>query len=72
MSRITYLMLQSNAVLFINTSDRSECWITKDGTTPHALMLSCSLDKRQEMEKVVADVKAGVYDLVSSGMGPIG
>ena len=57
MSRITAWMIQANDVTFIDTPERSECWITKGGQ-PHALMLSCPLDKRAEMEAIVAAVKA--------------
>lgn len=56
-SRITYWMLQGNDVIFVDTAERSECWITHSGV-PHALILSCPLDKRKEMEQFVADIKS--------------
>ena len=57
-SRITAMMLQTNDVQIIDTDVRSEAWIVKNGN-PHALMLSCPLDKRQDMEKVIKELKEG-------------
>ncbi len=55
-SRLTYLTICTNEVQFIDTPQRSECWIVKDGR-PHALQLSCPLDKRKEMEELIASWK---------------
>lgn len=55
-SRITAMMLQTNDVTIIDTHVRSEAWIVKNGKR-HALMLSCPLDKRQDMEKVIKKLK---------------
>jgi hypothetical protein len=52
------MMLQTNDVQIIDTDVRSEAWIVKNGN-PHALMLSCPLDKRQDMEKVIKKLKEG-------------
>lgn len=57
MTHLTAMMIQGNDVEFRDTLERSECWIVKNGI-PHALMLSCPLDKRAEMEKIVANLKA--------------
>lgn len=57
-SRITAMMLQTNDVQIIDTDVRSEAWIVKNGNL-HALMLSCPLDKRQDMEKVIKELKEG-------------
>jgi hypothetical protein len=56
-ARITAWMIQSNDVQIIDKHDRTECWTIRDGS-PHALMLSCQLDKRHEMEEFVAALKA--------------
>ena len=50
------MMIQGNEVEFIDTLERSECWSVKNGVR-HALMLSCPLDKRPEMEKLVKEIK---------------
>lgn len=55
-SRITVWMIQANEVQIVETSERCEAWTVKDGTL-HALMLSCPLDKRKELEKVIKDIK---------------
>lgn len=55
-SRLTAMMIQSNEVAFRDTPERSECWILHDGK-PHALVLSCPLDKRVELETVVQEIK---------------
>jgi hypothetical protein len=55
-SRITAMMIQSNETTIIETPERLECWTVKDGH-PHALMLSCPLDKRAELEHVIAALK---------------
>ncbi len=57
-SHVTAIMLQTNDVQIIDTDVRSEAWIVKNGN-PHALMLSCPLDKRQDMEKVIKELKEG-------------
>ena len=56
-TRLTALMINGNDVEFVDTPERSECWI-KHGDAPHALVLSCPLDRRQEMERAVAEIKA--------------
>jgi hypothetical protein len=57
-SQLSVMMLQSNDVVFFDTDERSECWICHEPGVPHARVLSCPHDKRPEMEKFVADVKA--------------
>ena len=57
-SRLTAMMLQTNDVTIIDTAVRSEVWIVKNGN-PHTLMVSCPLDKRQDMEKVIKELKEG-------------
>jgi hypothetical protein len=57
-SRLTYWMIQGNDVLFIDTPERSECWICHEPGVPHAIVLSCPLEKRTEMERAVAEIKA--------------
>jgi hypothetical protein len=57
-SRLTAMMLQTNEVTIIDTDVRSEAWIVKNGK-PHALMLSCPFDKRQDMEKAIKELKEG-------------
>lgn len=47
----------ANDVEVIDAIDRSEAWLMKEGY-PHALLLSCPLDKRAEMETVIANIKA--------------
>lgn len=58
-SRLTVMMIQGNDVGYIDTPQRSEAWMMREGH-PHALLLSCPLDKRPEMEKVIAELKAAV------------
>ena len=56
-SRFTVMMIQSNEIMYLDTEERSEAWISKYGR-PHALLLSCALDKRPEMENVIAKLKS--------------
>ncbi len=58
-SRLTVMMIQTNEVAYIDTRERSELWLLREGE-PHALLVSCPLDKKHEMEQFVADVKAEV------------
>ena len=51
------MMIQSNETVIIETSERVECWIIKD-SKPHALMLSCPLDKKHEMIEAVEQIKS--------------
>lgn len=56
-SRYTCLAIQSNPVRIIETPERWEAWIERNGI-PHALVLSCSIDRKADLEKAVADIKA--------------
>ena len=56
-SRWTVMAIQGNDVAVIDTPERSEAWMVKGGR-PHALLLSCPLEKRAVMERVLADLKA--------------
>ena len=56
-SRWTVMAIQANDVEVVDAIDRSEAWLMKEGY-PHALLLSCPLDKRAEMETVIANIKA--------------
>lgn len=56
-SRLTVMMIKSNEVKIINTPERSEAWMIKEGR-PHALLLSCPHNKQGEMEQFIADVKS--------------
>lgn len=55
-SRITAWMIQTNEVVYVETPERSECWIVKDGQL-HALMLSCPHEDREKMEQYVNELK---------------
>lgn len=55
-TRITVMMIQGNTTQIIETPERCECWLMKDNY-PHALLLSCPLDKRTELEQFIKDVK---------------
>lgn len=59
-SRITVMMIQSNEVVYIDTPERSECWICHEPGVPHALMLSCPHADRPKMEQFVAEIKSQV------------
>lgn len=63
-SRMTAWTIQANDVQIVDTPERSECWILKNGA-PHALMLSCPLDKRNEMEALVKELKEEVTSPVN-------
>lgn len=54
-SRLTCWMIQSNPVQIIETPERCEAWIEKDGV-PHALVLSCPLDRRPDLEKAIQEI----------------
>jgi hypothetical protein len=56
-SRLSAMMIQANDVVFIDTPERSECWICHEPGVPHALVLSCSLDRRADMERAVAEIR---------------
>lgn len=58
-SRWTVLAIQGNEIQVVDTLERSEAWMVKNGH-PHALLLSCPLDKRSEMEGVISELKAEV------------
>jgi hypothetical protein len=62
-SRMTAMMIQGGDIQVIDTSERSEAWLFKD-KCPHALLLSCPLDKREEMEQVIAGIKNGDIELI--------
>lgn len=55
-SRITCLMILTNEVQVFDTDQRSEAWLMHEGRK-HALLLSCPLDKRAEMEAIIAEIK---------------
>ena len=56
-SRLTAWTIQYNEVEVIETSERCECWLIKDGR-PHALLLSCPLDKRADMDDAIRQFKS--------------
>jgi hypothetical protein len=53
---MTLMMLQSNPVKVIDTSDRSEAWLVKDGNL-HALLLSCPIDRKGDMQAFIDTVQ---------------
>ena len=55
-SRITAMMIHSNDGEIVETPERLEYWIIKEGRR-HALMLSCPLDKRAELEDAITQFK---------------
>lgn len=55
-SRLTAMMVATNEVKVIETSERVECWLVKDGDL-HALLLSCPLGKRADMDSSIASIK---------------
>lgn len=67
-SRITYMMIQSNDVEIVETTERCEAWMMKEGH-PHALMLSCPLDKRKELEDVIKQIKDEAKPTEPKGSG---
>ena len=58
-SRITVWMIQGNEVKILETPVRWEAWLIKENA-PHALLLSCPLDKLEELEQFIKDVKLEV------------
>lgn len=56
-SRWTCLAIQGNETSIVDTPERTECWLMKEGH-PHALLLSCPLEKKAEMQQFVAEIKA--------------
>ena len=61
-STITALMIQANEVQIVDTADRTEAWILHDGRPP-ALMLSCPIEHKAQLEKTVAEIKRGDFDM---------
>lgn len=55
-SRWTALAIQTNETEVVETVERCELWTKKEGV-PHALVLSCPLDKRTDLERVVQEIK---------------
>jgi len=63
-SRWTAMAIQANKIEVVNTGlvgERSEAWLMKNGQ-PHALLLSCSINDRPEMESLIEKLKAEVVD----------
>lgn len=58
-SRATVWMIQGNDVRILQTPNRWETWLVKEGSF-HALLLSCPLDKREEMATFVRETKKEV------------
>lgn len=55
-SRWTCLAIRANEVKILETPDRWEAWICRDGT-PHALVLSCPKENKADLEKAVQDIR---------------
>ena len=55
-SRWTVMAIQANDIKIIDTPERCEAWMMH-GVHLHALLLSCPLDKRAELEQFIDDVK---------------
>ncbi len=58
-SLLTILKIQANEVEIVDTSERTEAWMMKDGH-PHCLLLSCPHVNKPELEALIAKIKAEV------------
>ena len=55
-SRLTVLMIQSNQVKIIETTEQVEAWMVKNGNL-HALLLSCDHEHKSDMQNTIAELK---------------
>ena len=63
---MTVMMLQSNPIKVIDTPDRSEAWLVKDGNL-HALLLSCPIDMKCDMQAFIDTVQKEAEQEESDG-----
>jgi len=50
-------MIHANPVEILETPERFEAWTMKENL-PHALMLSCDLNHKKDLEEAIASIKA--------------
>jgi hypothetical protein len=60
----TVITIQTNEIKVIDTTERSEAWMVKGGNL-HSLLLSCPLDKRSEMEKIISEIQSENFSVFS-------
>jgi hypothetical protein len=53
---LTAITVATNETRIIQTPIRHECWLIRNGQ-PHALLLSCPLDKLADLEKAIESLK---------------
>ena len=58
-ARITVMMIQASETRIIPNGNRLEVWTIKDNL-PHALMVSCDKEHREDLENWLAMVKESV------------